>query len=56
VMTREGERLDGGSFDISPEDKSWGGELPVHLDEVASIRCVLRGGASVMEARIPTRD
>jgi hypothetical protein len=54
VVTREGQRLDVGSFDITPEDKSWGGELPVDLDEVATIRCVLRGGASVMVARIPS--
>jgi hypothetical protein len=55
VMTREGQRLDVGSFDITPEDKSWGGELPVDLDEVATIRCVLRGGAAVMVARLPSR-
>jgi hypothetical protein len=54
VVTREGKRLDAGSFDLTPDDKSWGGELPVDLDEVASIRCVLRGGAVVMVARIPS--
>jgi hypothetical protein len=54
VVTREGERLDGGSFEISAEKRSWGGELPVDLDEVATIRCVLRGGASVMVARFPS--
>jgi hypothetical protein len=54
VVTRMGERLDGGSFEISAEKKSWGGELPVDLDEVATIRYVLRGGASVMVARFPS--
>jgi hypothetical protein len=54
VVTREGERLEGGSFEISAEKRTWGGELPVDLDEVAAIRCVLRGGASVMVARFPS--
>jgi hypothetical protein len=54
VVTREGERLNAGSFDVSEEDKSWGGALPVDLDEVATIRCVLRGGAAVMVARLPS--
>jgi hypothetical protein len=54
VVTREGERLNAGSFDVSEDDKSWGGALPVDLDEVATIRCVLRGGAAVMVARLPS--
>jgi hypothetical protein len=54
VVTREGERLNAGSFGVSEEDKSWGGALPVDLDEVATIRCVLRGGAAVMVARLPS--
>lgn len=54
VVTREGERLTGGFFDLTAEHKSWGAELPVDLDEVATIRCVRRGGAAVMVARLPS--
>jgi hypothetical protein len=54
IVTRQGERLSAGSFDVSAEDKSWGGAIPVDLDEVATIRCVLRGGAAVMVARLPS--
>src|ERR671919_2090129 len=54
LVTREGERLSAGAFDVSVQDKSWGGALPVDLDEVATIRCVLRGGAAVMVARLPS--
>jgi hypothetical protein len=54
VVTREGERLSAGWFEVSAEDKSWGGALPVDLDEVSAIRCVLRGGAAVMVARLPS--
>jgi hypothetical protein len=54
VVTREGERLDAGTFEATARDKSWGGELPVDLDEVATIRCVLQGGAAVMVARLPS--
>jgi putative zinc finger protein len=54
VVTPEGERLEVASFDVTAKDKSWGGELPVDLDEVATIRCVLRGGAAVMVARLPS--
>jgi hypothetical protein len=54
VVTREGERLDGGSLELSAEKRIWAGVLPVDLDEVATIRCVLRGGASVLAARFPS--
>jgi hypothetical protein len=54
VVTRDGERLDAGWFEMSAGDKSWGGELPVDLHEVATIRCLERGGASVMIARFPS--
>lgn len=55
LMTRDGELLELGAFDLSHDDMDWGGEVPGSLRQIHAVRVVADQTNGVMLATFPRR-
>lgn len=55
LMTRDGELLELGTFDLSHDDMDWGGEVPGSLRQIHAVRVVADQTNEVMLATFPRR-
>jgi hypothetical protein len=55
LMTRDGELLELGEFDVSHDDMDWGGEVPGSLRQIHAVRVVADQTNEVMLATFPRR-